>query len=69
MYNEHNEEKESITMKGYYTSAGFYGLIDGRYVLFSGEAEYYEYMEEDMADPLRAACRCVLEDRFSATKL
>ena len=49
MYNEHNKEKEGITMKGYYTSAGYYGLIDGRYVLFSGEAEYYEYMEEEMA--------------------
>lgn len=49
MYNEHDKEKEGITMKGYYTSAGFYGLIDGIYVLFSGEAEYYEYMEEDMA--------------------
>ena len=47
--NEHDKEKEGITMKGYYTSAGFYGLIDGIYVLFSGEAEYYEYMEEEMA--------------------
>ena len=46
---KHNNQKEDITMKVYYTSAGFYGLIDGRYVLFSGEAEYYEYMEEDMA--------------------
>ena len=32
-------------MRGYFTAAGFYGLVDGRYVLFSGESEYYEYMD------------------------
>ena len=33
-------------MRGYYTGTGFYGLVDGRYMLFSGEADYYEYLEE-----------------------
>jgi len=33
-------------MRGYFTAGGFYGLVDGTYILFSGEAEYYEYMEE-----------------------
>lgn len=31
-------------MKGYVTSAGYMGLVDGRYILFATETEYYEYM-------------------------
>ena len=37
-------------MRGYFTVAGYYGLVEGRYMLFSGEAEYYEFMAEDMED-------------------
>ena len=37
-------------MRGYFTASGFYGLVDGRYILFSGENEYYEYMEADGAE-------------------
>ena len=38
-------------MRGYFTGAGFYRLVDGRYMLFSSETEYYEYLaEEDDAD-------------------
>jgi len=33
-------------MRGYFTGTGFYGLVDGRYVLFSSESDYYEYMEQ-----------------------
>ena len=33
-------------MRGYFTGAGFYGLVDGKYILFSGEAEYYEFIAE-----------------------
>lgn len=29
-------------MKGYYTGQGFYGLVEGRYVLFSNEEDYFE---------------------------
>lgn len=29
-------------MKGYYTGHGFYGLVEGRYVLFSNEEDYFE---------------------------
>ena len=36
-------------MRGYFTAAGYYGLVDGQYVLFASESEYYEYME-DMAE-------------------
>jgi len=34
-------------MRGYYSTTGFYGLVDGRYMLFSCETDYYEYMEEE----------------------
>ena len=34
-------------MKGYFTSNGYYGLVDGRYVLFASESDYYEAMEEE----------------------
>jgi hypothetical protein len=33
-------------MRGYFTANGFYGLVDGRYVLFASESDYYEAMEE-----------------------
>lgn len=33
-------------MKGYNTSEGYMGLVDGRYVLFASEADYREYMED-----------------------
>ena len=32
-------------MKGYNTEAGFMGYVDGRYILFSCEEDYEEYME------------------------
>ncbi len=31
-------------MKGYFTANGYYGLIDGRYVLFASESDYNDYM-------------------------
>jgi len=35
-------------MRGYFTAGGYYGMVDGKYLLFSDESEYYEYvnMEE-----------------------
>ena len=42
-----DDKKEAAAMRGYFTGAGYYGLVDGRYMLFSGEAEYYEYMAEE----------------------
>ena len=38
--------QEVSCMKGYNTSDGYMGLVDGRYVLFASEADYREYMEE-----------------------
>lgn len=32
-------------MKGYYTQTGYMGLVEGKYMLFTSETEYYEYME------------------------
>ena len=37
---------EGRKMKGFYTKEGFCGLVDGRYVLFASESDYYETMEE-----------------------
>ena len=33
-------------MKGYNTAAGFMGYVNGQYVLFASENEYFEYLEE-----------------------
>ncbi len=38
--------REETTMRGYFTASGFYGLVDGAYVLFASESDYYEAMEE-----------------------
>ena len=37
---------EDDIMKGYNTSEGYMGLVNGRYMLFASEAEYREYVEE-----------------------
>lgn len=34
-------------MRGYFTASGFYGQVNGRYMLFASEAEYYELMSEE----------------------
>ena len=31
-------------LKGYYTSSGYMGYVEGKYILFATENEYYEYM-------------------------
>ncbi len=35
-------------MKGYHTSDGYMGLVDGRYLLFASESDYREYLEESL---------------------
>ena len=42
---ERTEEAEA--MKGFYTGNGYCGYVDGRYVLFSSESEYYECVGAD----------------------
>lgn len=34
-------------MKGYITASGYMGYVSGRYILFSSENDYIEYMEEE----------------------
>ena len=31
-------------MKGYYTSDGYMGFVDGRYMLFACESDYEDYV-------------------------
>ena len=33
-------------MKGYNTDIGFMEFVDGKYVLFCSESDYYEFMKE-----------------------
>lgn len=34
-------------MYGYFTSYGYMGLVDGRWMLFATDAEYVEYCEDN----------------------
>ncbi len=31
---------------GYITTNGYYGMVDGKYILFATEEEYFEFLEE-----------------------
>ena len=33
-------------MKGFNTSDGSMGFVEGRYILFASEADYFEYMND-----------------------
>lgn len=33
-------------MKGYFTSYGYMGLVNGEWMLFATENDYYEYLGE-----------------------
>ncbi len=33
-------------MRGYFTANGYYGLVEGRYLLFASESEYLEMMQD-----------------------
>lgn len=37
-------------MRGYFTAGGYYGNVNGRYMLFSSESEYYEMFRQDVED-------------------
>ena len=36
-----------MKMRGYYTTNGYRGLVDGRYVLFASEEDYYDSMADE----------------------
>jgi len=40
---------EGMNMKGYHTSDGYMGFVEGSYQLFSCEMDYREYMEDYVA--------------------
>lgn len=41
------EKAEGVKhMKGYVTDKGYMGLVEGCYILFASEREYYDYMED-----------------------
>ncbi len=33
-------------MKGFHTGDGYMGYVEGRYILFASEIDYYEYMND-----------------------
>ncbi len=37
-------------MCGYFTAGGYYGNVNGRYMLFSSESDYYEMFRQDTED-------------------
>ena len=37
-------------MRGYFTSGGYYGLVDGQYRLFATESDYYDVVSEAVSD-------------------
>ena len=39
------EESRWLVMKGFHTDNGFMGYVDGEYVLFASESDYYDYMD------------------------
>ncbi len=34
-------------MKGYATGEGYMGFVQGRYMLFASEEDYFDYMKEE----------------------
>lgn len=33
-------------MRGYYTASGYYGQVNGKYILFASESDYFEFMRD-----------------------
>lgn len=33
-------------MKGYYTQAGYWGLVEGEYMLFASEEDFRDYISD-----------------------
>lgn len=31
-------------MRGYYTAQGYYGKVNGKYILFASESDYFDYV-------------------------
>lgn len=37
---------EKLVMKGFNTGDGYMGLVNGKYILFASESDYYDYMND-----------------------
>ena len=37
---------EELAMKGFNTGDGYMGMVDGEYILFASEADYYDYVND-----------------------
>ena len=35
--------------KGYYVPNGYMGLVNGKYMLFTSETDYYEYLLQEVS--------------------
>ena len=42
-----NAAREARKMRGYYSTTGFWGLVDGSYRLFASEEDYYDSMTDE----------------------
>ena len=40
------KEMEELAMKGFNTGDGYMGMVDGEYILFASEADYYDYVND-----------------------
>ena len=38
--------EELAMRKGFTTGDGYMGFVEGRYILFASESDYYEYMND-----------------------
>ena len=54
-------------MKGYLNGNGYMGLVNGRYILFTSEAEYVEYMEEERIERAKADAELAFYRRCTST--
>ncbi len=44
------KKRGGYKMRGYFTGSGFYGLVNGSYVLFASESDYYDALQESEDD-------------------
>ena len=42
-----NTAREVRKMRGYYSTTGFWGLVNGSYRLFASEEDYYDSMTDE----------------------
>ena len=43
-------------MKGFNTGDGYMGMVDGEYILFASEADYYDYVNDQKTGNMWNIC-------------